>query len=98
MEFHLKSIFDQLREAHLAHIGRAHQVLCHPKERSKACGACAVRQYMAGGDLCTALQRDMMQSERSGKRRLGWYGRGSNILVGVARGLAYLHEQRVRAG
>ena len=56
------------------------------------------RQYMAGGNLGTALQRDMMQSERSGKRRLGWYGRGCNILVGVARGLAYLHEQRVRAG
>ena len=53
---------------------------------------------MAGGDLCTALQRDMLQSERGGKRRLGWYGRGCNILVGIARGLAYLHEQRVRAG
>ena len=61
-------------------------------------GACVGRQYMAGGDLCTALQRDMMQSERGGKRRLGWYGRGCDILVGVARGLAYLHEQRVRAG
>ena len=64
----------------------------------KACGACLVRQYMAGGDLCTALQRDMVQSERGGRRRLGWYGRGCNILVGVARGLAYLHEQRARAG
>ena len=53
---------------------------------------------MAGGELRTALQRDMMQSERGGNRRLGWYGRGSTILVGVARGLAYLHEQRVRAG
>ena len=61
-------------------------------------GAFVGRQFMAGGDLCKALQRDMLQSERGGKRRLGWYGRGCNILVGVARGLAYLHEQRVRAG
>ncbi len=52
---------------------------------------------MAGGDLCSALQRDMLQSERGGRRQLGWYGRGCHILLSIARGLAYLHEQRVRA-
>ncbi len=81
-----------------AYVGRTHPPFCCANERTKVCGAWVERQYMAGGDLCTALQRDMLQSERGGKRRLGWYGRGCNILVGVARGLAYLHEQRVRAG
>lgn len=52
---------------------------------------------MAGGDLHSALQRDVEQSA-NGERDLGWYERGRLVLVGVARGLAYLHQQRVRRG
>ena len=52
-------------------------------------------QFMAGGDLCSAIQRDMGESERGGKRLLGWYGRGRVVLLGIARGLAYLHRQQV---
>ena len=54
-------------------------------------------QYMAGGNLCSAIQRDVRQSERGGRRLLGWYKRGRIALIGVARGLAHLHKQRVRA-
>ena len=54
-------------------------------------------QFMAGGDLHSALQRDVEQNA-DGERSLGWYERGRLVLVGVARGLAYLHQQRVRRG
>lgn len=51
---------------------------------------------MSGGDLGSALDRDMFDSEESGsERRLGWYARGRVILLGVARGLTYLHSERV---
>ncbi len=52
---------------------------------------------MAGGDLKKALQLDMVRSTK-GKRLLGWYERGRLVLVGVARGLQYLHSERVRLG
>ena len=53
---------------------------------------------MSGGDLGNALDRDMRDSEESGsERRLGWYARGRVILLGVARGLTYLHSERVRS-
>ena len=50
-------------------------------------------QYMAGGDLGTALSLDA--NEDRAKRRLGWYARGRIVLLCVARGLAYLHSERV---
>ena len=51
---------------------------------------------MAGGDLRHALDRDMMKHGR--RRRLGWYERGRVVLLCVARGLTYLHSERVRGG
>ena len=51
---------------------------------------------MAGGDLGTALSRDVAENGGGARRRLGWYARGRVVLLCVARGLAYLHSERVR--
>lgn len=53
-------------------------------------------QYMAGGDLGKALDRDVLANGPGEKRRLGWYARGRTVLLCVARGLNYLHSERVR--
>ena len=55
-------------------------------------------QFMADGNLETALLHDNGADRPGGKRRLGWYECGGVILLCVARGLAYLHAKRVRAG
>lgn len=55
-----------------------------------------VGQFMAGGDLGSALHRDEMENGPGTARRLGWYARGRVVLMCVARGLTYLHDQRVR--
>ena len=49
-----------------------------------------VMEYMQGGDLGTALARDS-----ASPRRLGWHNRGRHIALGIARGLMYLHAQKV---
>ena len=49
---------------------------------------------MAGGDLRNALDRDLAEHGR--RRRLGWYARGRVVLLCIARGLTYLHRERVR--
>ena len=49
-----------------------------------------VMEYMQGGDLGTALARDT-----SSPRRLSWYNKGRHIALGIARGLLYLHAQKV---
>ena len=54
-------------------------------------------QYMAGGDLRSALDQDAVESGLGGERRLGWYARGRVVLLCIARGLAYLHSERVSA-
>ena len=51
---------------------------------------------MAGGNLESALRRDMAERGDGPNRRLGWYARGRNVLLCVARGLAFLHKERVR--
>ena len=53
-------------------------------------------QYMAGGDLGSAISRDVAEHDAGPQRRLGWYNRGSTVLLCVARGLVYLHNSRVR--
>ena len=50
-----------------------------------------VMEYMPGGDLGTALPNDT-----SSPRRLGWYQNGHLLALDIARGLAYLHAQKVR--
>ena len=52
-------------------------------------------QYMAGGDLGSALDQDIMDNGPGVNRRLGWYARGRTVLLCVARGLAHLHSKRV---
>ena len=51
---------------------------------------------MAGGDLGSAIGRDMAEHGSGPQRRLGWYNRGRIVLLCVARGLVYLHHRRVR--
>ena len=55
-------------------------------------------QYMGGGDLGTALSFDANEHADRSKRRLGWHARGRIVLLCVARGLAYLHGERVCTG
>ena len=62
------------------------------------CSNAGLLQYMAGGDLCSTIQRDVRRSARGGTRLLSWYRRGRIVIIGVARGLAHLHKQGVRAG
>ena len=54
-------------------------------------------QYMAGGDLRSALDQDLVERGPGEERRLGWYARGRVVLLCVARGLTYLHSERARA-
>ncbi|CAL5222010.1 g4300 [Coccomyxa viridis] len=49
-----------------------------------------VTEYMQGGDLGTALAHDNPSA-----RRLGWYQNGHLVALDIARGLAYLHAQKV---
>ena len=46
-----------------------------------------VTEYIHGSDLATALRTD-----RGSPRKLGWYRNGATIALGIARGLAYLHN------
>lgn len=55
-----------------------------------------IMQYMAGGDLGTAISQDIAEHGTGPQRRLGWYNRGRIVLLCVARGLVYLHHCRVR--
>jgi len=64
----------------------AHVLTCH----------LAAPQYMAGGDLRSALVRDITANGAGPNRCLGWYARGRRILVGVARGLVFMPSQGVR--
>ena len=50
---------------------------------------------MAGGDLGTAIARDIAEHGEGVQRRLGWYNRGRVVLLCIARGLVYLHNRRV---
>lgn len=45
-------------------------------------------QILQGGDLTDAIR-----GSRNGE--LGWYGKGRNIAIEVARGLAFLHSNRI---
>ena len=58
--------------------------------RASAAQMMLVMEYMAGGDLARALNRDCR-----GAREYGWYGKGRFILLGIARGLAFIHAQKV---
>ena len=51
---------------------------------------------MAGGDLRSALVRDITANGAGANRCLSWYARGRRVLVGVARGLVFMHSQGVR--
>ena len=51
-------------------------------------GEVAGPHWPQGGDLRNALNADAL-------RKLGWYGRGKSICVDMARGLAFLHANRV---
>lgn len=49
-----------------------------------------VLEFMGGGDLAKA-----MAAERGGLRRFSWHVNGRFILLGIARGIAYIHSKGV---
>ena len=52
-------------------------------------------QYMAGGDLGSALSLDVEESDDGARRRLGWYDMGGKILLRIISGLADMHKLQV---
>ena len=50
-----------------------------------------VMELVAGGNLGKALSLDRTQP-----RRLGWHRNGRFVLLGIARGLAFIHSRNVR--
>ena len=52
-----------------------------------------VLEYMEGGDLLAAIQRDSYPEPFG---QFGWYGKGAQIALDVAKGLVFLHKNKVR--
>ncbi|KAK9825364.1 hypothetical protein WJX81_004084 [Elliptochloris bilobata] len=52
-----------------------------------------VMEYMAGGDLFSALQSSVQGSGAA--HPLSWWRRGRSIALGIARGLHFLHSEHV---
>lgn len=50
-----------------------------------------VMEFVGGGNLAKNLSQDKAEP-----RRLGWYRNGRFVLLGVARGLAFIHSRNVR--
>ena len=50
-----------------------------------------VMELVGGGNLGKALSLDQAQP-----RRLGWHRNGRFVLLGIARGLAFIHSRNVR--
>ena len=50
-----------------------------------------VMELVGGGNLGKALSLDRAQP-----RRLGWHRNGRFVLLGIARGLAFIHSRNVR--
>ena len=51
-----------------------------------------VLEYMEGGDLQHAIQKDAWP-QPSGQ--LSWYGKGGRIALDIAKGLVFLHKNKV---
>ena len=51
-----------------------------------------VMEFVGGGNLAKNLSQDKAEP-----RKLGWYRNGRFVLLGVARGLAFIHSRNVRA-
>ena len=49
-----------------------------------------VMEFVGGGNLAKNLSTD-----RAEPRKLGWYRNGRFVLLGVARGLAFIHSRNV---
>ena len=51
-----------------------------------------VLEYMEGGDLFDCIQRDAYPQTHG---IFGWYGKGGQIAVDIAKGLVFLHRNKV---
>lgn len=49
-----------------------------------------VMEFVGGGNLAKALSLDKAEP-----RRLGWYRNGRFVLLGIARGLAFIHSRNI---
>ena len=52
-----------------------------------------VLEYMEGGDLFDTIQRDAFPDPQGA---FGWYGKGGSIALDIAKGLVFLHQNKVR--
>lgn len=67
-------------------VGCHHGLKEHDLEEKKSAGA---PQYMAGGDLRAALDKDA-------RRELVWERKGQQVALDIARGIHFLHSHDVR--
>ena len=51
-------------------------------------------EYMEGGDLQSCIQRDCYPNPIG---QFWWYDKGRQVALDVAKGLVFLHEQKVHA-
>lgn len=52
-----------------------------------------VLEYMEGGDLQSCIQRDCYPEPQE---QFTWYSKGARIALDIAKGIVFLHEQKVQ--
>ncbi len=92
--YHFKYGLHFMQEIHLMH------KLSYDRNMVQLYGACLdstcpmlVLEYMEGGDLQSCILQDCYPNSIGAFR---WYKKGGRVALDVAKGLVFLHEQKVR--